>query len=361
MLDPIEELHFHDRNARLEKRPVGVCALITPFNFPLNLVAHKVAPALATGCPFILKPAEKTPLTALALCELLEQCEPPLPPDSFAVCVALPKDCGPLSLDSSVRHLSFTGSPTVGWQLKSLAQRAHVTLELGGNAASIVCDDWPLEHALKSCCTAAFAYSGQVCISLQRLFLPSDSFQTGIHQLAQLAQQLKRGPLNEAQTDIGPMIDLAAAKRVEQWVNEALADGATLHCGGSRNGTFFEPTVLSGVSHNTKIWQEEVFGPVVCVEAWSDFPEALAAVNDSRWGLQTSVYTHDRSLMEQAWQELEVGQVIIGDATTFRVDEMPYGGVKDSGVGREGLRWAINAMTEPRLLVLPPSNAAERS
>jgi len=355
-----QELDLDGRPALLERFPIGVCAFITPFNFPLNLVAHKVAPALAAGCPFVLKPAEKTPLTALALGEILERCEPPLPDGAFSICVALPEECEPLALDPRVKHLSFTGSATVGWPLKSKAMHATTTLELGGNAGAILCEDWDLEDALNACTLGAFAFSGQVCISLQRLLVAEPSMERAIAGLAKRAAKLKRGPLNDPATEIGPLINEAAAMRIETWVNHAIQAGARLIYGGKRSGSFYMPTILADVPHSCDIWKEEAFGPVVCIEAWSQFEQALQTANDSPWGLQTAVFTHNRIRMEQAFHALEVGQVIIGDSPSFRVDEMPYGGVKQSGIGREGLSYAIEAMTEPRLLVLPKATKDER-
>ena len=347
-----QDLDFGERAGRLERFPVGVCSFITPFNFPLNLVAHKVAPAMAAGCPWVLKPAEKTPLTALLLAEVLDAVEPRLPEGSWAVLPGLPAEAGPLVDDPRVRHFSFTGSAAVGWELKRRAAHASVTLELGGNAAAILAPDWSdLEAALDRCAVAAFAYSGQVCISLQRLLVPEALVEPVVQGLAARAQALRCGPLAEPETDFGPMIDETAARRVEAWIGHALADGALARCGGLRDGAFFEPTVLTGVSPRSQVWKDEVFGPVVAVEGYADFEEALALADDSAFGLQAALFSRDDQLIERAFRRLEVGQLIVGDSTVFRVDEMPYGGVKGSGCGRVGLRWAVESMTEPRLLV----------
>jgi acyl-CoA reductase-like NAD-dependent aldehyde dehydrogenase len=347
---------FGDRESVIHPFPIGVCSFITPFNFPLNLAMHKIAPALAAGCPFVLKPAEKTPLTALLLGEALCRVDPPLPKGSWSILPALPDECGPLSDSPLVRHLSFTGSAGVGWELKGRAAHAHTTLELGGNAAAILCEDWNLEDALNRCTIGAFAYSGQVCISLQRLLVPQGIQGEVIDGLGQRIRDLRLGSLSEMETDFGPMIDEASAIRVESWIREAIQEGAQLHCGGNRVGNFVEPTLLSQVSHNSKVWDEEIFGPVLVVEEWSDFSKALDAVNETRWGLQAALFTHNEQRINSAFRNLEVGQVIIGDSTVFRVDDMPYGGVKASGCGREGVRWAMEAMQETRLLVRAPKS-----
>ncbi|KAA3604279.1 MAG: aldehyde dehydrogenase family protein [Planctomycetota bacterium] len=340
------------RQAWVRPHPIGVCAFITPFNFPLNLVAHKVAPALAVGCPWVLKPAEKTPRTALLLGELLSELSCPLPPGSWSILPALPAATASLVRNPKVRHLSFTGSAAVGWRLKGEAAHAQVVLELGGNAGAIVEPDWDLETALDGCAVAAFAYSGQVCISLQRLWIHQSRFDQAVEGMKRRATALRRGPLKEAATEIGPMIDEQAAARVESWIQKAVDAGAKLHCGGQREGRFLAPAVLTEVPDESPLWREEVFGPVVCLRPYQDFGQALAELNDSEYGLQASVFSHDWRRIEQAWSQLEVGQVLIGQAPAWRVDDMPYGGVKQSGTGREGVRYAMEAMTEPRLLVL---------
>lgn len=350
-----ERREEHDLGARrgLSARfPIGVCGFITPFNFPLNLVAHKVAPALAAGCPWVLKPAEKTPLTALMLAELLARAEPALPPGAWAILPALPAEAGPLTADPRVRHFSFTGSAAVGWELKRRAAHAHVTLELGGNAAAIVAPDWDdWDDTLDRCTTGAFAFSGQICISLQRLLVPRSRLAQAAAGLAARARALRRGPVADEATDIGPLITVDAARRVEAWIAEAVAAGATLHCGGRRDGSFVEPSVLSGVPPAARVWREEVFGPVVAIEPYDELEEAFAAADDSAYGLQAALFTRDEATVRRAFERLEVGQLILNDSPAFRADEMPYGGVKGSGCGREGLRWAVEAMTEPRLLV----------
>ncbi len=350
--DRREDFDLGQRRGRLEPFPAGVCSFVTPFNFPLNLVAHKVAPAMAAGCPWVLKPAEKTPLSALLLAELIEQLEPPLPAGSWAVLPALPAEAGPLVDDPRVRHFSFTGSAAVGWELKRRAAHAHVVLELGGNAAAILAPDWDdLGTALDRCAVGAWAYSGQVCISLQRLFVPDARLEEVVEGLAARAAALRCGPLAEEATDFGPMINEHAARRVEAWIGRALADGALARCGGLRDGAFVEPTVLTHVPHEAQVWKDEVFGPVVVVEGYTDLDQALDRADQGAFGLQAALFSRDQGTIERAYRRLEVGQLIVNDSTVFRTDEMPYGGVKRSGCGREGLRWAVAAMSEPRLLV----------
>lgn len=333
--------------------PVGVCAFITPFNFPLNLAAHKVAPALAAGCPFVLKPAEKTPLTALLLAEVIAAAQPALPEGAWSVLPALPADSAPLAEDARVRLLSFTGSAKVGWELRRRAAHAKVVLELGGNAPTILCEDWEdWETALDRCAVGAFAYSGQVCIKLQRLLVPAARFDAVAAGMSRRAAGLRRGPLLDPETEIGPLITAAAAERVQDWIERARQAGARVHTGGRRDGAFVEPTVLSGVPRAQPAWCEEVFGPVLVIEPYGSFEEALDLANASPYGLQASLFTHDWRRIEAAWSALEVGQVIVNDSPSFRIDDMPYGGVKGSGLGREGPRYALEEMTEVRLLVL---------
>lgn len=336
-------------DALLRRVPIGLCSLISPFNFPLNLVAHKVAPAVAAGCPWVLKPARQGTGTARKLHDLL--LAEGQPPGSCAVVHAPPSACGPLTDDPRVRHLSFTGSGAVGWALKRRAARATVTLELGGMAPAIVGDDWQLEDALDRCVVGAFAYSGQICISTQRILVPKASFEAAAEGMAARASALVRGDLHDDATEIGPVIETAAASRIEAWLEEALAAGATLHAGGRRDGDFIEPTVLSGTPSTCKLGCDEVFGPVVVVEPYDDWDRALEAANATPFGLQAAIFTRDEARIGAAHDRLEFGQVVVGDGTVFRTDDMPYGGVKGSGVGREGVAWAVEEMTEPRLLI----------
>ncbi len=353
-LQPLDGLPAGAGRLALERRvPRGLCAFITPFNFPLNLVCHKIGPAMAVGAPWILKPAEKTPLSALFLGELLQDCEPPAPEGAWSILPALPEDASALLRSEEVRVLSFTGSARVGWKLRREAAAPTVILELGGSGATILAEDWPLEDALDRCARAAFAYSGQVCISLQRLLVPETLREPVLAGLAERAASLRRGPVLDEATEIGPLIREPEAQRVCAWIEEAVARGARLHAGGGRDGAFVEPAVLERVPHDLPLWREEVFGPVVVVETWRDFDEALELAGEGPWGLQAGLLTRDWERIRRAWSRLECGQILAGDTCMFRVDSMPYGGTKRSGLGREGVRDAVRALTEARTLILP--------
>lgn len=335
--------------------PVGPCAFITPFNFPLNLVAHKVAPALAVGCPFVLKPASNTPVSALMLGEILAETD--LPPGAFSIVPCTREAANALVEDDRLRFLSFTGSAAVGWDLKARAGKKRVTLELGGNAACIVAADADLERAIPRIVQGGFGNSGQSCISVQRILIHR-SLEAAFRErlLAAVAALAVGDPAHEA-TVVGPLIDEDEAKRLDQWVAEAQARGARVLCGGHRQGAVFSPTVLEAVPEDCSIWAEEAFGPVVVMRAFSRFDEALTIVNASRYGLQAALFSDHMPHILRAWESLEVGAVVINEAPSFRADAMPYGGVKDSGLGREGVRSAMVEMTEPRPLVFP--HAAE--
>lgn len=330
--------------------PAGPVAAITPFNFPLNLVAHKLAPAIAVGCPVVLKPAPQTPFCALLLAKLIV--EAGWPASALSVVPLSNEDAGLLVADDRIKLLSFTGSAAVGWQLKRNAGKKRVALELGGNAAVIVHGDANLEEAVPRCVSGAFAYAGQSCISVQRIHVHASLFDRFTAQMVEATRKLRIGdPLDEA-TDVGPMIRGSDAQRVEQWIGEATAAGAKLLCGGKAIGSLIEPTLLSGTTPGMKVNCEEIFAPVATIEPYEDFDSALDQVNQSRYGLQAGLFTRDAGLIFRAFEKLEVGGVIVGDAPTFRVDPMPYGGVKDSGLGREGIRYAMEEMTERRLLVM---------
>jgi len=337
------------RWAIVRRFPVGPIATITPFNFPLNLVAHKWAPAIAAGCTLVHKPAPQTPLCSLLLAELVQQAG--WPAGALNVLPLSVPDAEPMVTDERLKMLSFTGSAAVGWELKKLAGKKRVTLELGGNAAVIVHSDADLDYAAERCALGGFSYAGQTCISVQRIFVERSAFERFLQAFLPRVGKLKLGdPLDEA-TDVGPMISEAAAERAHAWVQEALAVGAQLLCGGHRHGAMLEPTVLTGTQPEQRVNCQEVFAPVVTVEPYHDFADALKAVNDSPYGLQAGVFTRDAKLLFSAFEELEVGGVIAGDVPSFRIDPMPYGGVKDSGLGREGLRYAIEEMTERKILV----------
>ncbi len=331
--------------------PLGACSFITPFNFPLNLVAHKVAPAIAAGCPFVLKPSEKTPLGALIIGSVLAETE--LPHGAFSILPCRIEDADPLVSDERLRLLSFTGGQ-VGWQLKARAGRKQVVLELGGNAACIVDGDQrdKLDAIVERLIFGAYYQSGQSCIKVQRIYAHASLYAALRERFVAAARALRSGDPRSRDTFLGPLIDVAAAQRLEGWIEQAVAAGARLLCGGVREGNRLAASVLEQVPASASIQREEAFGPVTVLASFEDFDEALARVNDSDYGLQAGVFTDSLAHTLRAWDMLEVGGVIINDIPSFRVDNMPYGGVKRSGLGREGIRCAIAGMTEPRLLVL---------
>jgi acyl-CoA reductase-like NAD-dependent aldehyde dehydrogenase len=338
------------RWAILRRFPLGVVAAITPFNFPLNLAAHKIAPAIACGCTVVLKPPPQDPLTTMLLAEIIQQAGWP---DGAVNIVPLSnEDAAPLVTDERVKLLTFTGSARAGWDLRQLAGHKRVVLELGGNAGCIVHGDSDLVHAAERCAAGGFGYAGQSCISVQRIYVEKTAMEKFTSALVENARKLKAGdPLDES-TDVGPMISEKDAIRAEQWVEEAVNGGAKLLCGGHRRGSIFEPTVLTHTQASMRVNCQEIFAPVVTVEPYQDFDEALRRVNDTPYGLQAGLFTRDARLIFRAYEELEVGGVIAGDIPSFRMDHMPYGGVKESGSGREGLKYAIEDMTERKLLVL---------
>lgn len=330
--------------------PIGPISGITPFNFPLNLVAHKVAPALAAGNAIILKPAPQTPLTAIKLGEIFLEAEGPAGALNIVPCDVA--DADPLITDERIRMLSFTGSPTVGWMLKNQAGKKKVTLELGGNAGVIVHSDADLDFAAARIVQGSFGYAGQTCISVQRILVQKTVFDSFLEKLIPKVRTLQVGdPLDET-TDLGPVIGDRDADRIEEWIEAAIAGGGRILTGGTRQGRMLEPTVLTGTQPGMAVNCKEVFGPVITVEPYDDFDSALEQLNDSVFGLQAGIFTDTLKLAMRAYDRLEMGGVIVGDIPTFRVDHMPYGGIKDSGFGREGVRYAIEEMTESRLLVL---------
>lgn len=329
--------------------PVGLVAGISPFNFPLNLTSHKIAPAIAAGCPIILKPASSTPLSALELARIAYSAG--LPKGALSI---LPMDRvtgNQLVTDERFKLLTFTGSPQVGWKMKEMAGKKRVVLELGGNAGVVVSVSADLEKAIKKCVIGAFAYSGQVCIHTQRIYVHQSIFDSFIDKMKDLSSNLTIGDPLDNSTDISAMIDEENASRVAKWVQEAIQGGAKLIVGGKQKGNVYEPTILTQTKPNMKVCCEEVFGPVVIVESFNEFPEAINAINNSQFGLQAGVFTNQIDEELYAFNELKVGGVIINDVPTFRVDHMPYGGVKDSGLGREGVKYAMHDMLEPKLLV----------
>ena len=330
--------------------PLGPVAGITPFNFPLNLVAHKVAPAIAAGCPLVLKPAPQTPLCSLLLAEAVQQAG--WPDGGLNVIPLSNEDAGLLVTDERIKLISFTGSAPVGWAIKRNAGKKKVLLELGGNAAVIVHSDADIAFAAERCVAGGFSYAGQTCISVQRILIERSVYGKFLDLLLAGVSKLRTGdPLDET-TDLGPLIRESDAIRAADWIQEAVRGGARLLCGGQRRGSVLEPTVLTGTRAEMKVNCQEIFAPVVTVEPYDNFDAALRQVNNSPYGLQAGIFTRDVKLLFNAYEELEVGGVIAGDVPSFRIDHMPYGGIKDSGLGREGLRYAIEEMTEPKLLVM---------
>jgi acyl-CoA reductase-like NAD-dependent aldehyde dehydrogenase len=331
--------------------PIGPCSFITPFNFPLNLVAHKVAPAIAAGCPFVLKPSEKTPVGALIIGEVLAETD--LPAGAFSILPVTGERAAPFVEDPRFKLLSFTGGQ-IGWDLKARAGHKRVVLELGGNAACIIDADQMerLDFVVDRLITGAFYQSGQSCIGVQRILVHASLYPALKRRFVARAKKLKMGDPKKKDTFLGPMIDEAAATRLETWITEARRAGAKLLCGGKREGAMLEATVLEKVPDDARVSCLEAFGPVALLASFEDFDEALAQVNASNYGLQAGVFSNDLGHAMRAWDELEQGGVIVGDIPSFRVDNMPYGGVKLSGFGREGIRNAIRDMTEERLLVL---------
>jgi acyl-CoA reductase-like NAD-dependent aldehyde dehydrogenase len=330
--------------------PVGPCSFISPFNFPLNLAAHKIAPAIAAGCPFVLKPASATPIGALLIGETLA--ETALPPGAFSILPCPRAEADRLVTDERFRLLSFTGSPEVGWDLKTRAGKKKVVLELGGNAGVIVDEDADLEDAVARLVVGAFYQSGQSCIKAQRILVHESIYPEVRDRLVAAARALRAGDPRDEATFLGPLITVGDAERLEGWIRSALARGARLLCGGRRDGALLEATLLEGVPRDEPIVCREAFGPVAVLSTFKDFDAALDEVNDTAFGLQAGVFTRDLYKAQRAWDRLEVGAVLIGEVPSWRVDHMPYGGVKDSGFGREGLRFSIEEMTEIRLLVI---------
>lgn len=330
--------------------PIGPVLGISPFNFPLNLAAHKVAPAIAAGCSILLKPPSADPLTMLTVARIIA--DSGIPAGAVNV-VPTNRTLGDrLVQDERFKLLTFTGSMDVGWRMKAMAGKKKVVLELGGNAAVIVDQDADLDFAAKRISTGAFSYAGQTCISVQRVYVHEAVASSFLARLKANTEALKQGDPLEETTDVGPMIDEKAVMRTEQWVQEAVDEGAKIITGGKRNGRFFQPTILTNVKRESKVCSREVFAPIVDVFTFEDFNDALKAVNDSAYGLQAGVFTQNLEHAFHAFNELEVGGVIINDISTYRIDHMPYGGVKESGLGREGLKYAIEDMTELRLMAL---------
>ncbi|OYX76945.1 MAG: aldehyde dehydrogenase [Sphingomonadales bacterium 32-65-25] len=330
--------------------PIGPCSFISPFNFPLNLAAHKIAPAIAVGCPFVMKPASRTPLGAIIIGEVLAETD--LPPGAFSILPAHREGADLFTTDDRLKLLSFTGSPDVGWDLKARAGKKKVVLELGGNAAVVIMPDADLDDAADRTVFGAFYQSGQSCIGVQRILVHDAVYDAFKAKLVERTAKLIAGNPSEESTFIGPMIDVKEAARLENWISEAVAGGAKLLCGGQRDGAMLAATLLEDVPRGAKLNTEEAFGPVAFFTRFKTFDEALHIVNDSKFGLQAGIFTRDLFQMLKAWDVLDVGGVVINDVPSYRVDNMPYGGVKDSGLGREGVRFAMEDMTEIRNLVI---------
>jgi len=339
----------HGKAGLTRRFPIGPIAGISPFNFPLNLVAHKVAPALACGNPIIIKPASSTPLTALLLGEIVQNTQ--AIEGSLSVLPCTSKNATPLVEDPRLKMVTFTGSPNVGWDIKKRAGRKKVVLELGGNAGVIVEPDAEIDLAAKKIAFGAFVYSGQVCISVQRVFVHASKYDDFLESLISETQAFRPGDPLDEKINMGPMIDLESAKRVESWVNEAVAEGAKIQTGGKRDKNYYPPTILINVNPNLPIACSEAFGPILIVNSYTNFNDAIKAVNNTDFGLQAGVFTNNMNKALGAFNQLDVGGVVINDIPTFRVDNMPYGGVKDSGFGREGIKYSLREMTEIKLLV----------
>jgi acyl-CoA reductase-like NAD-dependent aldehyde dehydrogenase len=352
-----EELMRLDTEAALGSRvgilrrfPLGPVLGITPFNFPLNLVAHKVAPALAVGAPIVVKPASATPIGSLRLAEFFAETD--LPKGMYQVLPVSSSVADGMARDERYRKISFTGSSEIGWYLKGIDPRKRVTLELGGNAGVIVHSDADLDFAAQRIAFGGYYQAGQSCISVQRVFVASEVYDDFATRLTKQVESLKVGDPMDPTVDVGPVIQRKEVDRIAEWVAEAVSQGAEVLTGGEGDGPFFQPTLIADVKPEMKVCRDEIFGPVVTISRYQTFEEALASVNDSRFGLQAGVFTNDINRAFEAHRTIEVGGVIVNDVSAFRADQMPYGGSKDSGFGREGLRFAMEEMTEPRIMVL---------
>ena len=335
--------------ATTKRFPIGLCSLITPFNFPLNLLAHKIGPAIAAGCPFICKPSEKTPITTMLVAEILSTLD--LPPGAWSIINALGAARDMLTTDPRIRFLSFTGSGDVGWNLRARCGSKRIALELGGNASCILDEGADLDYAIERIALGAYSQAGQSCISVQRVICHESIFAQVRDRLANRIATIKAGDPRDESIWIGPMIDEAAAVRVESWINDAISNGANAIVHGSRTGSLVTPSLLTNVAPDQNLNCKEAFGPVATLSAFTDLDRVIDQINRSEFGLQTGLFTPDTDRACRAYESLEMGGVVINDIPTTRIDSLPYGGVKASGLGREGVRWAMESMTEPRLLL----------
>lgn len=342
-------LQTDKRDGIVEYFPIGLIAGIAPFNFPMNLAVHKIAPAIASGCPIILKPASRTPLSCLELAKIIDRTE--LPKGAVSI-LPMDRETGNLLVtDERFKLLSFTGSPDIGWKMKAESGKKKVVLELGGNAATIITPSADLKDVLPKSLMGAFAYSGQICIHAQRFIVHSSLYEDFVNELKSLTLNLKSGNPIDTTTDVSHMIDEANAIRVENWINEAIQQGAHLICGGKRTGSYLEPTILTNCNHSMKVYAEEVFGPVICINSYQTIEDAIQQANNTKFGLQCGVFTNDTNELNKCFKQIEVGGVIHNHVPTLRYDQMPYGGVKESGLGREGVKYAMHDMLEPKILV----------
>jgi acyl-CoA reductase-like NAD-dependent aldehyde dehydrogenase len=344
------EASLGSRVGLLRRFPFGPVLGITPFNFPLNLVAHKVAPSLAVGAPIVVKPASATPIGSLRLAEFFAETD--LPKGMYQVLPVSSSVADTMARDERFRKISFTGSVEIGWYLKGLDPKKRVTLELGGNAGVIVHSDADLDLASQRVAYGGYYQAGQSCISVQRVLVQSEVYEDFANRLVKQVEGLKVGDPMDPTVDVGPVIQRKEVGRIDEWVNEAVSQGATVLTGGEGNPPFYAPTLIADVRPEMKVCREEIFGPVVTISPYQTFEEAIAMVNDSRFGLQAGVFTNDINRAFEAHRSIDVGGVIVNDVSAFRADQMPYGGSKDSGFGREGLRFAMEEMTEPRIMVL---------
>lgn len=341
--------HSDKRDGLVSYFSIGLVAGISPFNFPMNLAVHKIAPAIATGCPIILKPASYTPLSCLELAKIIDKTE--LPKGAISI-LPMDREIGNLLVtDERFKLLSFTGSPNIGWKMKANSGKKKMVLELGGNAATIITPSADVKDALTKSLMGAFAYSGQICIHAQRFIVHASIYNLFIDELKTLTLNLKYGNPLDTSTDVSNLIDETNAIRIEQWINEAIEQGAQLICGGKRKGSFVEPTILSNCNDSMKVYSEESFGPVICINSYNTIDEAIQQANNTKFGLQCGVFTNNENELNLCFNELEVGGVIHNHVPTLRYDNMPYGGVKDSGLGREGVKYAMSDMLEPKVLV----------
>lgn len=348
---PLDLIASNNRSIGITRRvPLGPVLGIPAFNFPFNLVAHKMAPALAGGNTVLLKPAPQTPLTALLLAEIFAETDAPAGMLSVLPCTN--EVAEQMVADDRIKALTFTGSTKVGWHLKSKCRKKKVLLELGGNAGVIVDLDADLAYAAQRCAMAAFAYAGQVCVSLQRVYVHARIYSEFVERLVSATEQHKVGDPMDERTHVGPMINLAAAERTEQLVAEAISDGAKLLTGGTRSGAFYAPTILSEVGPQMRVCQEEAFAPVLTVSPFDDIDEAVRLLNDTPYGLQAAIFTGRVQHVMKAFDEIEAGTIVINDATLFRADNGPFGGFKDSGIGREAVRETIEQLTETKLMAV---------